>query len=325
MKPIHDSLIDFVDGAPVSGSLDVRWIHGSPSKRRNSDPKIQVHAYDAHTFILRQSKTTSFEAPFLFLLFGNERALLLDTGAIADPELFPLRETVDTILAQWLAQHPRPDYELVVAHTHGHGDHVAADGQFADRPATRVVTRDADAVRAFFGFDAWAQETVRFDLGGRILEVIGSPGHHAAAITVYDPWTGFLLTGDTVLPGRLYVRDFAAFTATLGTLVEFAQSRPVTHVLGCHIEMTRRPGRDFPFGATYQPDEVPLQMTVVQLTAIRDAAESVASRPGVHKFDDFIIFNGPCTSALPKLFARALTNRLRLSLAALNRRNRQGR
>jgi hypothetical protein len=69
-------------------------------------------------------------------------------------------------------------------------------------------------------------------------------------------------------------------------------------------------------GATYQPGEVPLQMTVAQLTAVRDAAASVASRPGVHTFDDFIIFNGPCTSALPKMFARALAGRLRLSLTA---------
>ena len=133
MIPIHDSLIDFTRDAPVSGTLDVRWIHGSPSKRRDTDPKIQVHRYDAHTFILRQSKTVSFEAPFLFLLFGNERALLLDTGATADPELFPLRETVDALLAQWLDQHPRPGYELVVAHTHGHGDHVAG-GRSVRRP-----------------------------------------------------------------------------------------------------------------------------------------------------------------------------------------------
>ena len=316
MIPIHDSLIDFTRDAPVSGTLDVRWIHGSPSKRRATDPKIQVHRYDAHTFILRQSKTVSFEAPFLFLLFGNERALLLDTGATADPELFPLRETVDALLAQWLDQHPRPGYELVVAHTHGHGDHVAGDGQFADRPETRVVARDAGSVRAFFGFGPWVQETVRFDLGGRVLEVIGSPGHHPAAITVYDPWTGFLLTGDTVLPGCIYARDFAAFTATLDTLAAFTRSRPVTHVLGCHIEMTRRPGREFPLGATYQPAEVPLQMTVAQLTAVRDAAASVARLPCVHTFDDFIIFNGPCTSALPKMFARALASRLRLRLTA---------
>jgi len=51
--------------------------------------------------------------------------------------------------------------------------------------------------------EGWPDRSVSFDLGGRVLEVLGSPGHHPAAITVYDPWTGVLLTGDTVYPGRL--------------------------------------------------------------------------------------------------------------------------
>ena len=70
-----------------------------------------------------------------------------------------------------------------------------------DRPDTTVVSREVDAVQAFFGFTSWPEQIVTFDLGGRVLEVTGSPGHHRAAITIYDPWSGFLLTGDTVLPG----------------------------------------------------------------------------------------------------------------------------
>ena len=33
MTPTTDTPIDFVTGAPTAGSLDVRWIHGAPSKR----------------------------------------------------------------------------------------------------------------------------------------------------------------------------------------------------------------------------------------------------------------------------------------------------
>ena len=55
--------------------------------------------------------------------------------------------------------------------------------------------------------------------------------------------------------------------------------------------MTRRPGRDFPLDAPYQPGEVPPQMTVAQLTAVRDATASVTGEPGVHAFDDFVIYN----------------------------------
>jgi hypothetical protein len=53
---------DMVDSAfagprPVHGDLDVAWIHGSARRRHRTDPPLQVHAYDEHTCVLRQSKT----------------------------------------------------------------------------------------------------------------------------------------------------------------------------------------------------------------------------------------------------------------------------
>ncbi|WP_326661994.1 MBL fold metallo-hydrolase [Streptomyces sp. NBC_00385] len=317
MNRSTDGLIDFTSGTPAKGSLDVAWIHGTAD-----EPRIQVHHYDEHTVILRQSKRTNYEAPFLFLLFGNERALLLDTGATADPELFPLRTTVDRLITEWLDGHPRERYGLVVAHTHGHGDHVAADAQFADRPETTVVAREEEAVRSFFGFgDRWPTGAVTFDLGGRALGVLGSPGHHRSAITVHDPWTGIMFTGDTVLPGRLYAFDFTAFRATLARLVVFAEAHTVVHVLGCHIEMTSEPGRDYPLGATYQPDERALQLTAADLAAVRDAAEAVAGRRGIHRFDDFVLYNEPRPVDQLRLMARGLAHKLR---SALTRRRRTG-
>jgi len=308
------AVIDFVSGAPVAGDLGVRWNHGSPSVRRNADPPVQVHAYDDHTFVLRQNKAVHYEAPFLYLFCGNDRALLLDTGATGDPERFPLRGTVDTLLDGWLAEHPRAAYELVVAHTHGHGDHVAGDPQFDGRPHTTLVPASLPSVQAYFGIDDWPTDIVRLDLGGRVLEVTGCPGHHDASIAVYDPWTGFLVTGDTVYPGRLYVKDLATFRESLERLVAFTQTRPVTHVMGCHIEMSRRPGRDYPIGATYQPDEPPLQMTVAQLVNIRDATQRI-TQPGVHVFDDFIIFHGPSRQAMRRYRLRAFWSKLRTRIA----------
>ena len=181
--------------------LGVRWIHGSPPGGP-ADPKVQVVAYDEDTFILRQSKSVNYEAPFLFLLFGNDRALLLDTGATADPERFPLRA------------HRRPAHRALAGRAParrvraGRRAHPRARRPRGGRrpvrgpPGHHGGPRDVEAVRSFFGFDdGWPERTVAFDLGGRVLEVLGSPGHHAAAITVYDPWTGILLTGDTVCPG----------------------------------------------------------------------------------------------------------------------------
>ena len=303
--------VNFAVDAPVHGDLDVRWIHGSPRRTRNDDPAFQVHRYDPHTYVLRQSKALNAEAPFLYLLFGNDRAVLLDTGAGKQGADNPLRATIDGIVDSWLAEHPREGYELVVAHTHGHSDHVAGDGQFADRPATTIVDRELPAVQEFFGFADWPDQSVRLDLGGRSLELTGTPGHHRAALTIYDPWSGFLLTGDNVLPGRIYAFDFPVYLDSMERTVAFANSRQVTHVMGCHIEMTRQPGRDYPVGCTYQPDEPPLQMSLQQLVAVRDAARSVADQPGAHTFDDFLIMNGAARHYVVKLLGRALWEKVR--------------
>lgn len=299
-------MIDFTTGAPVDGDLNVSWIHGAS----RADPPIQVHAYDEHTFILRQSKAVHYEAPFMFLLCGNERALLLDTGATADADRFPLRATVDRILADRLADHPSDSYELVVAHTHGHGDHVQGDAQFADRDHTTVIPADVSAVQDHFGFTNWPTETRTVDLGGRTLDVIGIPGHQPASIAVYDPWSGWLLTGDTVLPGRLYAVDFPAFTDSLTRLVDFANARKVTWVLGCHVEMTTTPRRDYPIGSTYQPREHPLQFPPSKLAEIRDAALSLRHHPGATMFDDYAIWHGPCKAAVRRQRARRLVRSL---------------
>lgn len=288
----HSARAVDADGAagPASAPpLAVRWIHGSPSAKHNTDPDIQIHSYDAHTAILRQNKAIDYEAPFLYLLFGEARAVLIDTGATASAAYFPLRRVVDELIASRLAARPREGYELLVLHTHPHGDHIAGDGQFTDRPGTRVVNAARDSAWRFFGFDEAPDGVARVDLGGRVLECLATPGHHEAAVTYFDPWTGFLLTGDTVYPGRLYIEDWAAFTRTVDRLLDFCATRPVTHVLGCHIEMTRQPGQDYPVRTTYQPDEPPLEMTTAQLRDIRTAIDAVGDRPGRHVFDDFVI------------------------------------
>ena len=74
-------------------------------------------------------------------------------------------------------------------------------------------------------------------------------------------------------------------------LAEFAAQRTITRVLGCHIEMSRTPGHDYPAGSTYQPDEVSLRLPAGRIADIRDAARA-ATKPGVYVHGDFIIWNG---------------------------------
>jgi hydroxyacylglutathione hydrolase len=281
--------MDFPDGGAVP-DLDVAWIHGSEAAKYNTDPDIQVHACDEHTYILRQNKAVHYEAPFMFLLFGGSRAVLFDTGATANPEFFPLRRTVDTIIENWLAAHPHPDdYGLLVLHTHSHGDHRAADGQFLGRPDTEVIGATRDAAWPFFGFDRQPESVAELDLGGRVLDCLATPGHHEAAVTYYDRYTGVLFTGDTILPGRLYIFDWPAFVRSIDRLAKWCQQRPVSYLLGCHIEMSTKPGVDYPVGWTYQPDEPPLELTTEHLQEIQRTLEAHDHQPGRYVLPQMII------------------------------------
>jgi hydroxyacylglutathione hydrolase len=273
-------------------NLEVHWIHGSVSAKHNTDPDIQIHAYNEHTYILRQNMAVHYEAPFMFLLFGNDRAILLDTGATRSPKFFPLRQVVDELVSQWLTRHPRSSYSLIIAHTHLHRDHFEGDSQFADRPNTQIVGHSLAETIAFYDFQDWETEVVPFDLGGRVLQVMGTPGHEEAEVSIYDPYTQILFTGDILYPGRLYITDWDAFKNSIDRMITFTDSHPISHLLGCHVEMSIYPRLDYLIRSNYQPHERPLQMTVAQLHSVRDAIAEIDGQPGIHIFDDYIIYNG---------------------------------
>ena len=291
--------LSFADGAGTV-NLDVAWIHGSEAAKYNTDPDIQVHACDEHTYILRQNKAVHYEAPFLFLLFGASRALLLDTGATANPDFFPLRAVVDSIMDRWLARHPhRGDYGLLVLHTHAHGDHTAADGQFDGRPNTEVIGAKRDRAWRYFGFDGRpesgrpdtgsAKTVAEVDLGGRVLDCLATPGHHEAAVTYYDRYTRILFTGDTIYPGRLYVFNWPDFVASVDRLADWSARHPVSYLIGCHIEMTTTPGVDYPVGWSYQPDEPPLELTADHLEQIQATLKANDLQRGRYVLPQMII------------------------------------
>ena len=164
-------------------------------------------------------------------------------------------------------------------------------------------------MQAFFGFTDWPDAGRRLRPGRSSDPADRDPRSRAGLIAVYDEPSGLLLTGDSVYPGRIYVRDFPAYVDSMSGSSTSRSRADVSHVLGCHIEMTTRPGHDYFLGCRYQPDEPPLQMTVSQLRAFRDAACAVADRPGPHRFDEFILFNGMGPRVQVPLVARALTSR----------------
>ena len=266
------------------GELPASWYAGGAECK--DTPPFRVHAYNSDFFILRQAACTNFEKPFLYLIFGRERALLLDTGAGA----VDLATPIDTLTRNWLKRTGRPSVELVVAHSHAHGDHVAADSQFVGQPRTRVVARDTASVRWFFGVKDWPEDIGHIDLGGRVLDVIPIPGHQPASIAFYDRRTGVMLTGDTFYPGRLYVRDTLEYSRSIDRLSAFANERVVVHFLGAHIENRREPGRDYPEGTVDQPDEHELQLNRAHLFQLDSAVRAMRGRFVRTVLPDFTIW-----------------------------------
>jgi glyoxylase-like metal-dependent hydrolase (beta-lactamase superfamily II) len=256
------------------GTLPAKWITGGPDCAEI--PKWQVHQYNPRFFILRQSGCTHYEKPFLYLIFGRDAALLVDTGAGASDaaaEVMQLTRSKEGLM-------------LIVAHSHAHGDHTAGDKGFQRLENVTFVPATVEAERAAFHIDNFAGS---IDLGGRVIDVLEIPGHQPAHLAYYDRATGILLTGDHLYPGRLYVSDFPAYYESTKRLVEFTATRPVAHILGCHIEQASEPFVDYPVGTKYQPLEHVLEMGRGQLLELMAGLEAMKAKPEKMVLRDFTI------------------------------------
>jgi glyoxylase-like metal-dependent hydrolase (beta-lactamase superfamily II) len=264
---------------PVVALDQVKWIHGSPDCSKGMDPPIQVFQQNKSTWVLRQNKCLSFEAPFMYLLLGDDRALLLDTGATDTPESFPLLTTVRSLVGE---------RSLLVLHSHSHGDHRRGDTQFSGQTGVELVAPNAASLRAFLDKADGTGSDRSIELGGREVIVIETPGHQEESITLYDSQTRWLLTGDTVYPGLIYVKDWQAYRESISRLASFAQSHELAAVLGAHIEMTDKAGEYYPIGTVYQPHEAPLPLSPEVLQTLATALAKANGKETV-PLDELVI------------------------------------
>jgi hydroxyacylglutathione hydrolase len=263
------------------------WIDGTSE----NESALQVQQLDTDTYVLRQSLHTSTNAPFLYLLLGTERALLLDTGDGG----VRIRPTVDQIIQDRLAARHQQRLPLVVAHLHSHSDHHQGDFEFVERPDTTIVGLAPEDVAVYFGISDWPSEIVPFDLGERVVDVIPAPGHEAAHIVLYDRRTRLLLTGDSLLAGHILFTPeaFKEFRASIDRIGRFMRDKPLRAILGTHVEMARQAGREFDFGAISHPDEHSLELPRGALKELGTALQSMGGTPEREVHDDFIILPVP--------------------------------
>jgi hydroxyacylglutathione hydrolase len=270
------------------GTLPAAWNTGGPKCMEM--PEWQVHEYNPDLYFLRQSGCTDYEKPFVFLLFGADRALLLDTGSRRGNIAPQMQLTVH----RWLTRNNRAAIPLVVVHTHSHSDHVAGDAelQALNDPGIPItyVAPTVEANQKFYGMKRWPDDPGSVDLGGRIIDVLAIPGHDTAGVALYDRQTAIMFTGDSVYPGRLYIRDLAAFEKSNERMLRFTEGKALAHILGNHIEQSRTPYLDYPVGTMYQPNEHEWALSRGALLEIQAGVAGMHGKPQRIMYRDFSLW-----------------------------------
>jgi glyoxylase-like metal-dependent hydrolase (beta-lactamase superfamily II) len=199
------------------------------------DPWFEVYRIRPGVFAIYEPHQA--EEVISYLIVGQKQALLFDTGM----GISNIRKVV-----QGLTKLP-----VSVANSHTHNDHVGDNWRFnniygMDTAFTRQSTKgsSADAQAELTpdqlcgelpaGFDPrsyatrpfhithWIHGGEKIDLGGRVLEVIATPGHTPDSISLWDTANGLLFTGDMYYAGPIYLyrpeTDLDAYEASIARM-----------------------------------------------------------------------------------------------------------
>ncbi len=285
---------DYSGEEAAPGNLWFRWIHGSAVAAKNEDPRIQVMQYNEDTFALRENICVDWRGPFTYLLFGNAGALLIDTGATAESKWYPLRDTVDGLVARWASIRRRKRVLLTVALTSNENrDQNAGLAQFEGRPDCRSVPSTLGEAKSFYGIPATAAEEIgKIDLGGRIIDVIPTPGTHRDGFTFYDRYTDHLFTGDLLFPGKIAIANERDYLASLGRLQDWKRDHKVKWIMGGKVDMQFLPGKAYDRFATFKPYERELQMRPEQIDEALATAREIHGARTVLVRPEFWLMHG---------------------------------
>jgi len=213
------------------------------------DPWFEVYKVASGVFAIYEPHQS--EETISYLIVGTKQAVLFDTGmGISDIHKVTTKLT------------SRP---VVVLNSHTHDDHVGGNWQFTfvygmDTDFTRKNAKgsreDAQAEIAAdqlcgdlpkgFNPKTYATKPWRIshfihdgftvNLGGRKLEVLGTPGHTPDSMAVLDRANGLLFTGDTYYPAPIWLfrseTDLDAYVNSVKRLAALAPNLKL--VLGAH-------------------------------------------------------------------------------------------
>lgn len=160
----------------------------------------------------------SNEHTICYLICGTKNALLFDTGLGVSPVLpvvkaiTPLQ--VFVILSHWHFDHSGAASEFqnilgwhskAMRDISQKGVSKRSIGKLVGKEFLESIKPDTLEVQPFPQIKLIELEQ-SFDIGGYSFQVLHTPGHTTDSICLYEPNKKWLLTGDTVYPGPLYLQ-----------------------------------------------------------------------------------------------------------------------
>lgn len=202
------------------------WFSVLPRKQYNNLQRINTQdkwfeVYELPKRVLAIYEPGHFQEVISFLVFGNERCLLIDTGM----GIGNIKNLVSSLT----------DKPIAVVNTHSHFDHIGGNWLFEEGyilnspPAVSRIKHGLKASEVAVHlegdstwypypedfdpknyhikpFNSWKliEDGHVFELGGRIIKVLATPGHSPDSIMLLDEQNEILFTGDTFYPATLY-------------------------------------------------------------------------------------------------------------------------
>ncbi|MDD3411182.1 MAG: MBL fold metallo-hydrolase [Eubacteriales bacterium] len=150
-----------------------------------TEAAFRIHPYGKRSWYIDESFTR------MFLLEGDEHALLIDTGLGTGD----LRQAVSKLT----------DKPIILANTHGDHDHCRNNHAFAQaymHPSDYCMYDKLGQLPCRL-MPMWEGQTI--DLGGRVLEAILIPGHTPGSLAYLDVTNRELYGGDSVQNGTIFL------------------------------------------------------------------------------------------------------------------------
>ena len=208
-----------------------------------------VTEIDAQTYVI--SEYHHPEETHCYLLIGDEWGLLIDTGL-----------GIDNIYEQVMKLTDKP---IIAVATHVHWDHIGGHKFFSDFSVhenelewimgsfplplqlIKNAVLEAKSLPANFDIDQYQifsgqpnrilKDNDAIDLGGRIIQVLHTPGHSPGHMCFFEEETGYLFTGDLIYKGTLFAFYPSTDPVAYFESVKNVAQLPVQRVLPGHHDL----------------------------------------------------------------------------------------